>query len=286
MLEGLSELFWSETELHDFVETALASGLGDRTRRDLLLLHLPRGIRDRFPEVPPGPNQAAGQLISDLRYLGGLELQMLGQRRKGPFKQWCENAADLVHWRFAEQLRSVRGWPNPYPPPKPKKKPKPRESGKLMALAFVVALVATAVVMGKAVYEKQTTTDDPVVDLIRMGRAESAAGNAKAAYEALNAALQKAPSDLRLRAEVAQAAFEAGQSAQAETLFEPVAKQATDEHLAGMALYYQARIREARGDLAGAVVTYRRSLEKRPSEDAKRRLKRLTQPKAPQSESR
>jgi tetratricopeptide (TPR) repeat protein len=271
MLFMLEELTWSEPELQAFVQKALASGLGGRTRRDLLLLHLPRSVRDTFPEI----ENPAAQLISDLRHLGALEMESLD----GPFKQWCANAADLVHWRFAEELRTIVGYPSPFPPPKPKPRPKPRKTGKLIAVAMVMALLATAAVMGKKVYDKHTNpSDDPATALIHEGRKRLAAGDAKGAFEKLAAAIRRAPKDLRLRAEAAQAAFEAGLNAQAESLFEPVVQQAQDAHLAGMALYYQARIREARGDLAGAVAAYRRSLEKRPSEDAKRRLERLTQP--------
>lgn len=147
MLDLLESPVWSEAGLKAFVAKALAAGLDGRTRRELLLLHLPRSTRDRFPEF----DSPAAQLLSDLRQLGALELKSFGP---GPFVTWCENAAELVHWQFAEELRQLEGCPSPVAPKKRKPPPRQRPKGKLIAVTIVMLLLAVVAVMGRAAYNK------------------------------------------------------------------------------------------------------------------------------------
>lgn len=118
---------WTEAELQAFVAAALDAGLGSRSRREILLLHVPRALRDQMP-VHERPDL---QLISDLR--------ILAEQPEGFFEQWQENAAELVPERFAEVLMGIDSRPDPYPPP-PKRSAGKRRRRRPKAL-FLLALV-------------------------------------------------------------------------------------------------------------------------------------------------
>lgn len=121
---------WTEAELHEFVTRAIAEGLGDRTRRETLLLHVPRSLRDRLPMK----DTPEAQLISDLRILAAL--------RPPYFEQWRDNAAELVHSRFAQIIRKIKTRPDPYPPPPKPRPPPPRRPKTLIMVALIFALAA------------------------------------------------------------------------------------------------------------------------------------------------
>lgn len=132
--------YWAESQLQTVVALAIESDFGDPTRRELLLMHLPRSTRDRLPVIPDDvPNRAHLQLISDLRYLAA--------REDDAFERWRDNAADIAHIRFAKVLRSIKGRPNPVPPPRPPKEEKRRSGLFLIAFIFLVSAIVSVTLM-------------------------------------------------------------------------------------------------------------------------------------------
>lgn len=131
---------WTESQLQDFVARAIEADFGDPTRRDLLLMHLPRSARDRLPIIPEKTrNRAHVQLVSDLRRLAA--------REDDAFERWRDNAADVAPIRFAKVIRTIQTRPNPVAPPRPPKEEKRRSGLFLIAFIFLVSAIVSVTLM-------------------------------------------------------------------------------------------------------------------------------------------
>jgi hypothetical protein len=107
------------------------------------------------------------------------------------------------------------------------------------------------------------------------GRKLATAGDLAGAIAAFNTALQLVPNDARVLSELGVVAQKKGDLDQAEKWTQQSINGTSDAKLRGASLYNLGRIYEARGNKAGAIDAYARSLQARPNRTVRERLTAL-----------
>jgi tetratricopeptide (TPR) repeat protein len=252
--------WWSQAELNAFVHRAIENGLGDSSRRDLLLFGLPQHVRASLP-VKERP---ADQLRSDVHHLAALP--------GAPLRIWLENATQICRPGTFAHAPGPSGARTSAPGQPLTERPSVRVRTLLVLVAILAFAGLTWALVRHFSAEVEARNQARATQLQLRARLLHKEMKFRQAFASFKEALGLTPADARLRAEAGWAAFKAGLLVEADQLLVSAYADVGRGELAAMITYNLGRPREVQGRPREAAALYEASLADREHAVVRKRL--------------